>query len=121
MFKVTLIGDDRLNIEFNGSLNSEEMKIGLDDFISKGDGIENGKMLYEIGDFQFPSLKAVGVKLMRLPALFALIGKFKKAVVLTGKKWLQKASEIEGLLIPGLQIKAFCFTDKSAAEEWLTL
>jgi len=95
------------------------MELALDDFISKANGIENGTMLYEVGEFEFPSLSAVGVKLSRLPTLFGFIGKFKKAAILTDKKWLQKVSEIEGMLIPGLQIKAFCTTEKSAAEEWL--
>lgn len=120
MLKVTVIGNDRLNIEFEGSLNSQEMESALDDFICKASGIENGTMLYEIGEFEFPSLSAIGVKLSKLPKLFGLIGKFKKAAILTDKKWLQKVSEIEGMLIPGLQIKAFIVEEKSAAEEWLT-
>ena len=120
MFKVTRIGNDRLNIEFDGALNSEEMELALDDFISKANGIENGKMLYEIGEFEFPSLAAVGVKLSKLPSLFGFFGKFKKAAILTDKKWLQKVSEIEGLLIPGLQIKAFSSSEKTAAEDWLS-
>lgn len=119
MFKVTKTGNDRLNIEFNGSLNSEEMESALDDFISKAHGIENGTMLYEIGDFELPSLSAIGVKLSKLPSLFGLIGKFSKAAIITDKKWLQKVSEIEGLLIPGLQIRAFSTEDKPAAEKWL--
>lgn len=120
MFNVTRIGNDRLNIEFDGSINSEEMERALDDFISKANGIENGKMLYEIGDFEFPSLSTIGVKLSRLPSLFGFIGKFDKAAILTDKKWLQKVSELEGLLIPGLQIKAFSSSEKTAAEQWLS-
>lgn len=120
MFKVARIGNDRLNIEFGGTLNPEEMELAIDEFISKANGIENGTMLYEIGEFEFPSLAAVTVKLSKLPSLFGFIGKFKKAAILTDKKWLQKASEIEGLLIPGLQIKAFSSKEKTAAEEWLT-
>ncbi len=119
MFKVTKIGNDRLNIEFSGSINSQEMESALDDFISKAHGIENGTMLYEIGDFEFPSLSAIGVKLSKLPSLFGFIGKFNKAAILTDKKWLQKVSEIEGMLIPGIQIKAFSAEEKLAAERWL--
>jgi hypothetical protein len=39
--------------------------------------------------------------------------------VLTDKKWLQKASELEGLLMPGLEIKAFDQDQAGAAEAWL--
>lgn len=120
MFNVTRIEKNGLNIEFSGSLNPEEMEFALDDFISKANGIENGTMLYEIGEFEFPSLVTIGVKLSKLPTLFGFIRKFKKAAIVTDKKWLQKVSEIEGLLIPGLEIKAFASDDKPAAEEWLT-
>lgn len=120
MLEITKIGDDRLNIEFKGSINSQEMEVALDDFISKADGIENGTMLYEVGEFEFPSLSTIGVKLSRIPSLFHLIGKFSKAAILTNKKWLQKVSELEGMLIPGLQIKAFSTEEKIAAEAWLT-
>ena len=119
MLSVTKVGEDRLDIKFEGSLNSRELETALDDFISKARGIENGKMFYEVGDFELPTLSAIGVKLSKLPALFGFIGKFKKAVILTDKKWLQKVSEIEGLLIPGLQIKAFSTEQRDSAEAWL--
>jgi hypothetical protein len=96
------------------------MESALNEFICKANGIENGTMLYEVGDFKFPSFAAIGVKLSKLPTLFGFMGKFKKAAVLTDKKWLQKVSEVQGMLIPGLQIKAFSTEEKSAAEAWLT-
>lgn len=120
MLTVTKIGEERIDIKFEGSLTSHEMESALDDLISKAQGIENGTMFYEIGEFEFPSLAAIGMKLSKLPSLFSLIGKFKKAAIVTDKKWLQKVSEIEGMLIPGLQIKAFSTEEKFAAEEWLT-
>lgn len=119
MFKVNRVNDERLNIELNGSLDSAQMEAALDDFIKKCEGIDDGKMLYEIGEFGFPSLGALGVQFSRLPALFRLIGKFDKAAVVTDKKWLQRAGEIEGLLIPGLEIKAFDRDQRSEAEAWL--
>lgn len=119
MFRVTKVDENRLNIEYEGALNSYDMELALDEFIQQAQGIENGTMLYVIGDFQFPSLSAIGVKLSKLPSLFGLIGKFNKAAIVTDKKWLQKVSEIEGWFIPGLQIKAFCTEDRLAAEQWL--
>ena len=121
MLILTKVGDNRLNINFEGSINSQEMGRALDDFIDNASGIENGTMLYEVGEFELPSLSAIGVKLSRLPSLFCFVGKFKKAAIVTDKKWLQKVSKIQGVLVPGLQIKAFSTDEKLAAEEWLTL
>ena len=76
-----------LDIEMSGKLNSEDMKVALDELVSKSENIENGKMLYEIIDFHLPSLGAIGVEFSRLPALFGLMKKFDRAAVLTDKAW----------------------------------
>lgn len=118
MFKVTQNGENRLDIELSGKLNSEEMAVALDELVSKSEGIGNGTMLYEIIDFHLPSLGAIGIELSRLPSMFGLIRKFVRVAVLSDKTWLQKASELEGALIPGLDIKAFDRDQRAEAESW---
>ncbi len=120
MFKVTSNGADRLDIELSGKLDADEMKIALDELVDKSKNIENGRMLYEIIDFHLPSLGAIGVELSRLPELFGLVKRFDRVAVLTDKTWLKKASELEGMLSPGLEIKAFDRNQKAAAEAWLS-
>lgn len=120
MFKVFKNGTDRLDIELSGKLNTEEMKVALDELCDKSKDIENGMMLYEIIDFHLPSLGAIAVELSRLPAMFGLLKKFDRAAVLTDKTWLKKVSEFEGHLIPGLEIKAFGRDQKGEAEAWLS-
>ena len=120
MYKVILNGINRLDIEMSGKLNSEEMKIALDELANKSKDIKNGKMLYEIVDFHLPSLGAIVVELSRLPAMFRLMKKFDRAAVLTDKTWLKKISEFEGALFPGLEIKAFNMDQKAEAEAWLS-
>ncbi|ELS00337.1 Protein of unknown function (DUF3478) [Xenococcus sp. PCC 7305] len=119
MFQVTSNGLNRIDIKFGGKLDSQEMKASLDDLIGKSQDIEQGTMLYRIEDFDLPTLGALGVELSRLPELFRTIGKFNRAAVLSDKKWVQKVSEIEGFLLPGLEIKAFSLDEVAAAEAWL--
>lgn len=119
MFKVNRIEDKRLNLEFSGTLSPEEMEVAIGEFIGAARGIEKGVMLFEIGEFNFPSLQALGVKISRIPTLFKLIRNFEKLAIITDKKWLQRAGELEGLLIPGLTIKAFNSSEKMKAEAWL--
>ena len=120
MFKVIPNGINRLDIELSGKLNTEEMKIALDELESKSKDIENGKMLYEIIDFHIPSLGAIAVEFSRLPSMFSLMKKFDRAAVLTDKTWIKKASEFEGHFFPGLEIKAFDRDQKEEAEAWLS-
>ena len=119
MFEITPNGPNRLDIEFSGKLDAEEMKVALDDLISKSEAIEHGKMLYKIGDFDLPTLGAIGVELSRLPKLFRLTHKFERVAVLADKGWVQKASEIEGFLFPDVEIKAFDRDKQAEAEAWL--
>ena len=120
MFKIEKSGTNQLNIEMNGKLNAEGMKVALGDLVSKSEGIENGALLYDIIDFRIPSLHAIAVEFSRLPSMFQLLRQFKRAAVLTDKIWLKKASEIEGKLIPGITIKAFDRSQKEKANAWLS-
>lgn len=120
MFKVEQYGLNRLDIQLSGKLDTEEMKIALDELVSRSKNIENGKMLYEIIEFHLPSLGAIVIEFSRLPSMFGLMKKFDRVAVLTDKTWLKKVSEFEGALFPGLEIKAFGRDQKAEAEAWLS-
>jgi hypothetical protein len=119
MLKVIPNGKNQLNIESSGSLNTEKMKVRVDDPISKSGGIENRKMLYDLINVHLPTLVAIGVEFSRLPALFKVMKKFDRVAVLTDTYWLKKASEFEGALYPELEIKAFDRDQKKIAQAWL--
>lgn len=120
MFKVLQNGMNRLDIELSGKLNADDMKIALDELVSKSKNIENGRMLYDVIDFHLPSLAAIAIEFSRLPSMFGLLKKFDRAAVLTDKTWLKNVSEFEGKLFPGLEIKAFNRDQKEEAEAWLS-
>ncbi|MEO0997121.1 MAG: STAS/SEC14 domain-containing protein [Pseudomonadota bacterium] len=120
MLKVFRKGPDRVDLELAGKLDSDAMKRGLDELLDASEDVENGRMLYRIRDFDWPTLGALGVELSRLPRLLKLIGRFDRVAVVVDKGWLHKASELEGALIPGLDIKAFEPENEAAAEIWLS-
>ncbi|RVU86634.1 STAS/SEC14 domain-containing protein [Leucothrix sargassi] len=119
MLDITSNGENRLDITLSGMLNAETMKASLDDLIEKSSGISNGTMLYTVTELHMPSLSAIGVEMTRLPSLFRLVGQFDYVAVLTDISWLQKASEVKGALIPGLEIKSFTLDQSEEAEAWL--
>jgi hypothetical protein len=119
MLIVKPIGPNRIDLELNGQLDSDDMAVALDALVKAAEGIENGRMLYRITNFQMPTLAALGVELSRLPALFGLIGKFERCAVLADENWLKAIGELEGILIPGLEIKGFDLNNESIAEAWL--
>jgi len=119
MFRIIINGPNRVDIEISGKLDSDAMKAALDELAEKTQGIKNGRMLYRVGNFELPTLGAIGVEFSRLPSLFGLIRKFDRCAVLADKKWIKTVGEIEGMLIPGLDIKAFDSDEEAAAEAWL--
>lgn len=119
MLKVTKVSDHRVDIELDGVLDQAEMQTGLDALLEASSAVTEGKMLYRIADFSMPTLAAIGVEIGYMPKLFALLGKFKKCAVVSDQAWLRTAAEIEGRLIPGLEIKSFTSAEVDAAETWL--
>ncbi|TVZ42041.1 SpoIIAA-like protein [Alteromonadaceae bacterium 2753L.S.0a.02] len=119
MLTVERVADDRLDIAMSGKLDSDGMRVALDTLVESAEGIENGGMLFEVIEYNLPSLGAVAVELSRFPQMLRFIRKFKRAAVLSDETWLKTISEWEGKLIPGLTIKAFNRTDKIAAIAWL--
>ena len=119
MFQVTKQGNNRLNIEFSGKLNRDDMKVALDDLIQKSQGIQQGRIFYRIGDIDLPSLGALALELQRIPQLLRVIRRFDRVAVVSGTSWVRKAGEIEGALMPGLQVKSFDLNQEKDAEAWL--
>jgi hypothetical protein len=103
----------------SGKLDSEGMREALDELVRNCEGISDGRMLYDVVDYQLPTLSAITIEFGRLPKMLGLIRRFSRAAVLTDKTWLKTISELEGRLIPGLEIKAFERGDRAAAEQWL--
>ena len=119
MLKVTRPKADRVDITLEGTLDAETMRQGLDDLIAETADMANGQMLYRIGDFSWPSAGALAVELTRLPQLYQLLGKISRCAVITDIAWLRRAAEVEGALIPGLEIKSFDLGEDRAALDWL--
>ena len=119
MLKISKPGPNRVDIEFSDQVDAETMKAGLDDLIAQSEGVENGRMLYRIGDFRLPTLGAIGIELSRLPSLLSLIGRFDRCAVLADQDWIRAIGELKGNLMPGLEIRGFAPGQEADAEAWL--
>ncbi|WP_067520060.1 STAS/SEC14 domain-containing protein [Endozoicomonas ascidiicola] len=119
MIHISLSNANYLYIEIDGKIYPGEMESAVNQFLRLASDLTSGQLLYKIEHFSLPSLSAVAIKLRHLPELFKCIQKFDRAAVVTDKKWLQTVAELEGKLMPGLEIKGFDLDNFSAAEAWL--
>ena len=58
MFSVTPNGPNRVDIVLDGKLDSDAMKVALDELVENTKDIKNGRMLYRIGDFHLPHARS---------------------------------------------------------------
>lgn len=120
MLKIAKTSPNRVDIELDGGINSDQMRTALDQLIEASDGVKNGLMLYRITDFEMPTAGAIAVEFSRLPKLFGLLGKFDRCAVLSDSAWIRTTAEIEGAVFPGIKIKSFELNESEAAEKWLS-
>ena len=120
MLTITKPKANRLDIEFSGQIDTDEMRQGLDDLIEKTADVKNGVLLYRIHEVSLPTLGALGVEMTYLPKLFGILGKIDRCAVLSDAAWIRTASEIEGAIFPGIDIKAFPLEAEDDAEAWLS-
>ncbi|GAA5495886.1 hypothetical protein Rhal01_02067 [Rubritalea halochordaticola] len=119
MLIIERVNEKCLDFQMSGKLDTEGMRKALDEMVEKSQGIEDGQMLFDIVEYQLPSVGAIGLELSRLFPLLKWMRQFKRCAVLADKTWLKKVSEIEGALIPGIEIKGFDRDQRAAAEAWL--
>ncbi|MDH1261858.1 STAS/SEC14 domain-containing protein [Pseudomonas sp. GD03944] len=119
MFQVMRNGNDRIDVEMSGQLDSNEMRAALDELSQKSEGIAHGRLFCRAHDIHLPTLATMGIEVSRLPKMFTFVRRFERMAVVADQGWVRKTSEIEGALIPGLTIKAFDPKQVVEAERWL--
>lgn len=120
MFDITCDAKGFVRLDIGGKIDEDEMKEGLESFLSIVDAAAKTDFLYTIGNFEVPALQAIAVEMGYLPRLFGSISKIGKVAVVADQGWLRKAADIEGMVIPGLTIKTFEPDQTAEAENWLT-
>ena len=119
MITITRPLPNRIDVAFEGRLDASGARAALDELARQSEGIDQGSMLYVVGDFDFPSLGAIGVELGRIPQLVRTFRRFRRVAVLADAAWVRGVSEFEGAFFPGMELKAFPMAQREQAEAWL--
>ena len=119
MMNITKVSSNRVDAEFSGKIDREQMTKVLDDMFAAIADMENGLLMYHIGELEMPTMGAIAVELKNLPKIFRLVQKIDRIAVACDQGWIQRATEIKGKLIPGLGMKSFDLGKENAAIEWL--
>lgn len=120
MMNITKAGSNRVDVDFSGKIDSAQMTKVLDDIFTAIEDMEHGLLLYRIGKLEMPTLGAIAVELANLPKIFRMLRKIDRIAVVCDQDWIQTWTDIEGKLIPGVEMKSFDLDDEDEAVEWLT-
>lgn len=119
MLNITKVDGNRLDVEFGGKIDSAQMTAVLDEMFAALADMEHGLLLYRIGILEMPTMGAIGVELANLPKIFRMIRKIDRIAVVCDQDWIQAWAEIEGKLIPGVEMKSFDLDEEDEALGWL--
>lgn len=119
MLKIEKEDERTFVIRVTGQVHTDEMDSELDRLLAMTAKVRGGRLLYDIREFEMPSLGAMMVEMRKMPQLLSLIGRFDKAAVMAEAPWLRAMAEWEGMLMPGFEVKSFAHKDEKEAREWL--
>jgi hypothetical protein len=119
MMNITKVSSNRVDVEFSGKIDSDQMAKVLDDMFSAIQDMKHGLLLYRIGELEMPTMGAIAVELKNLPKIFRMVQKIDRIAVVCDQGWIQTGAEIEGKLIPGVEMKSFDLNEEDKAVEWL--
>ena len=119
MMNLTKVSNNRVHVEFGGKIDRDQVTKVLDEMFAAIADRELGLLMYRIGKLEMPTLGAIAVELKNLPKIFRLVQKIDRIAVVCDQGWIQTATEIEGKLIPGLEMQSFDLGKENAAIEWL--
>lgn len=119
MFTITKPAENRVDITIDGPIDQDMMRDALWDLLAQSEGVTDGLMYYTLTNFELPSFGALAVEMTFLPKLFGLLSHYRKCALVADAQWIRTAGEIEGMLIPGFEIKSFEPGQEAEAEAWL--
>jgi SpoIIAA-like len=119
VLNISKINNNRIDVEIAGKIDSAQMTKVLDEMFSAIEGMEHGCLLYRVGELEMPTMGAIAVELKYVPKIFQLLRRINRIAVVCDQGWIQTWAEIEGKLIPGLEMKSFDLDDEDEAQEWL--
>ncbi|WP_372748787.1 STAS/SEC14 domain-containing protein [Litorivivens sp.] len=119
MLTITPTDQNRVDIEMQGSITKEEMQNFLQELHQVAANMEHGHMVFNVSDFHWPSLGAIGFELTHIGAFFKAYKHFERIAVLCDKTWVRKVSDWEGHLLSWVEIKGFTLDERELAIHWL--
>ena len=118
MFNITRDTDGLILLQISGRIDAAEMESGLQHLFADLAEETGARILFRLDDAVLPELSAIAVELRHLPHMLRMMARIDRVAVLSDEGWVRTGAEIEGRLIPGVEIRSWPLSDEAAARAW---
>lgn len=120
MFRIAHSPDGLIEVHIDSTSDAAETEAALQHLIADIEAAEGSNLLVHMGPVGIPDISAFAVQLRHLPHLLRLLSRIDRIAVLSDQGWVRAGAEIDGLLLPGVDIRAWPNGDEAAARIWAT-
>tara|TARA_B110000444_G_scaffold242400_1_gene259681 strand:- start:242 stop:589 length:348 start_codon:yes stop_codon:yes gene_type:complete len=81
MMNIIKVSSNRVDVEFSGKIDRDQMKKVLDNMFAAIMDMEHGLLMYRIGELEMLTIGAIVLELKNLPKIFRLVQKIDRIAV----------------------------------------
>jgi hypothetical protein len=118
MFRIAHAPDGLIELHLDAAADAAETEAGLLHLIADVEAAEVSNLVVHMGPVGLPDLSALAVQLRHLPHLLRMLARIDRIAVLSDQGWVRAGVEIEGLVLPGVDIRGWPPGDEAAARIW---
>lgn len=119
MFAVATEPSGLITVTLGGQIDGAEMEAGLTHLFAEIGEREGLRILHRLDDIALPTLAALAVELRHMPNLMRVLGRIDRVAVLSEQPFVRTGAEAQGMLMPGIEIRAWRHGAEAEARAWL--
>jgi hypothetical protein len=118
MFNITRESDGLILLHITGRIDAAEMESGLQHLFADLAEETGARILFRMDDAVLLELSAIAVELRHLPHMLRMMSRIDRVAVLSDEGWVRTGAEIEGRMIPGVEIRSWPLSEEAEARAW---
>jgi hypothetical protein len=108
-----------IGLRLEGSIDEGGLELAFDEFRKVLEGNDKVRVYVEVADVGWESIETFFRNMRMKLELLGEIGKFEREAVVSDKGWLEIATRIGDVLLPGIDVRHFPVAEKASAMAWI--
>lgn len=108
-----------IGLRLEGSIDSDGLERAFEKFREAFEGNDKIRVYIEVEGIGWESTEAFFRNMKMKLDVLGEIGKFEREAVVSDRGWLEIATKIGDVLLPGIDVRHFPVADRERALEWI--